>query len=97
MKNLFFKLSIVGIFVITGCATSDTKGLKQGTTGQIGCDQEEIEISKEKLGSLNGYNANSWEAKCRGHHFFCSASSTFFSCKEELPLPVVEGESKRIQ
>ena len=68
--------------LVSGCTSAPLKG---ASVGQIGCPENEIEISDDSahLGS------RSWTATCRGHRFYCSAvgtgeGATTTSCKEAL-------------
>ena len=57
--------------VLSGCAS--TGFYQQVTSGYIGCEPEDIQISNE-LAELNG--TESWIAECRGKKYICSYDSS---------------------
>jgi hypothetical protein len=74
---------IVLVMMTTGCATGF---YKSSSSGQIGCSQDQIEISNVSS-QLRG---QTWVATCKGRRFYCNSTSSSgfgsnqITCKEEL-------------
>lgn len=74
---------------IIAIGTSGCASLRSATSGQVGCAEDEIAITK--------YNASlgsrTWTAECRGKRFYCSvvetgAQQSQVSCREEVSSTV---------
>jgi hypothetical protein len=74
---------IILIIMATGCATGF---YKSSSSGQIGCPEDQIEIS-DVSSQLRG---QTWIATCKGRRFYCNSTSSGgmgsnqITCKEEL-------------
>lgn len=84
MKTIKLVVSLLGVSVLVS-ACSSTGWYKQQSAGQMGCPEDDIEISNVS----QGITTKTWMASCRGHKFYCSSTTTSAfgktsSCKEEL-------------
>lgn len=83
MRKFILMINSLLLLTLVGCATA---ARKEASAGQIGCPQEEVEITDENT----GFSTASWVATCRGQRFYCSAVSggqyggATVACKEEL-------------
>lgn len=74
------KLTVATIVALQlwGCTLSK----ENYTAGIIGCPAKEIKVTDES----GGWNANSWDAECRGKFFNCTyATGGRVVCAESLP------------
>lgn len=83
MKIKFTKLSIIFFSCLCGCSVN----LARVTSAQIGCPENEIQISEDSKSTFSGRN---WIATCRGKIFYCGAMPTggknsSLTCTPELP------------
>lgn len=82
-KKLAQATGICALFTIFGCAGG---WYKQQSSGQIGCPEDQIEVSNVD----QGMTTKTWVATCKGKKFYCSSSSTGLAgghtaaCKEEM-------------
>jgi hypothetical protein len=81
------EMKIVYVFVaILATACSSAGFYKSSSSGQIGCPEDQIEIS-DVSSQLRG---QTWIAACKGRRFYCNSTSSSgfgsnqITCKEEL-------------
>lgn len=65
-------LTVLVLVFVMGCATGYRKAQ---SSGYLGCDEEEIQISKEKSGMTLGGASASWIAECNNKKVFCSETN----------------------
>lgn len=83
--NLQFRTILLSASLLTsmtGCFTVSKAQYQGLTSGMIGCPASEITISNDQLGQVT-----TWEADCRGRHYFCSGAGQAMSCKEAMQAP----------
>ena len=66
----FLTLMAATLVTISGCST--TAGLKQVSSGRVGCMPAEVEISNNEQSMMG----QTWVATCKGKKFTCSSSIT---------------------
>ncbi len=70
----------LGLFVILSACTLSKENY---TSGLVGCPASEVKVT----GETGGWNANSWNAECRGKQFNCTyVTGGRVMCSESLPM-----------
>ena len=83
-KNSIFVIEVLFLLLTVGCASMAANAYRSYSSGQIGCQSQDIEISDIDQGMYN----ESWVSTCHGKRYICNRTGSVgtpvkqVSCKE---------------
>jgi hypothetical protein len=85
-----YRVGIAGAMLFAA-GTAACASLQSVSSGQIGCPEEDIVITRDEV----GWSSRTWTAECHVKRFFCTAVQTGknesqVNCKEETANPSSE-------